>query len=313
MAFGDTTTGIANFSEVVDIVNATAEALELEYAVMGNMVKRVEIPRGTDRHRIPYQTQTFVVQDYTDGDEIAVVQQFGIDTIDLTSSQFHVTYRISDRATRFPSPDLAAMAGDEQAMAVAEFLEIQLLSLLDDSGTQDLNDGGSTATNLGHFTQIRRMLRNVSRANGGPVKPPIFCVIDPFQEEDLLEDLGARAATVASGSSNAFIPSRNVPSFMADIMQASPALDDAFVGTFMRIPVFVSGYIGDTIGAVTAPSIGGVWNQNALILGTAKDWDTIPFAEVEWPGLIVRAMSDYGQRVGPFPQRVIQFDTTVGS
>jgi hypothetical protein len=51
------------------------------------------------------------------------------------------------------------------------------------------------------------------------------------------------------------------------------------------------------------------FQNNAMILGVAKDWDTKPFEEVEWPGAIVRAMTDYGQRLGPFPQRVIQVDT----
>ncbi|KKL67402.1 hypothetical protein LCGC14_2135350, partial [marine sediment metagenome] len=196
--FGDTTTSIANFSEIVDIVNEVAESLELEFAVMGNLVTRRDIPRGRDRVRIPYQTSVFEAQDYTDGDEIAVTQAVGIDTLDLTCSELQITFRITPRALRQPSPDLAAMAGEEKGKAQAEALEVRLLALTDDSGTQDLGLSNGTDSNIAHIKTMRRMMRNIARIDGGPGKPPIFCVINPIQEEDLLTDLGVVAASTAS-------------------------------------------------------------------------------------------------------------------
>ncbi|KKK72312.1 hypothetical protein LCGC14_2905120 [marine sediment metagenome] len=298
--FGDTTSGIANFSEVIDIVNQAAEVLELEYAVMGNLVDRREIPRGQDRVRIPYQTETFEAQDYTDGDEIAVTQAMGIDTIDLTTNELQITYRISSRALRFPAIDLAAMAGDEQAKAAAEALEVRLLATTDDSGTQDISASDADTT-LAHFRQIRRMFRTISRANGGPVRPPVSIVMSAFAEEDFLTDLG-----VAADSTN---QSRIIPGFLENLISISPSLEDSFLGIVLRMPIFVSQYINQTIGSVTAPNSGAAFQNNAIILGVAKDWDTKPFEEVEWPGAIVRAMTDYGQRLGPFPKRVIQLTT----
>ncbi len=295
--FGDTTSGIANFSEVIDIVNQAAEVLELEYAVMGNLVDRREIPRGQDRVRIPFQTETFEAQDYTDGDEIAVTQAMGIDTLDLTTNELQITYRISSRALRFPAIDLAAMAGDEQAKAAAEALEVRLLATGDDTGVQDLAGGDADMT-LADLRTIRRLFRTISRANGGPARPPMSVVISAFAEEDLLTDLG-----VAADSTN---QSRVIPGFLENLISVSPSLEDSFLGMILRLPIFVSQYINQTIGSITAPNQGVAFQNNAIILGVAKDWDTKPFEEVEWPGAIVRAMTDYGQRLGPFPARVIQ-------
>lgn len=306
-AFGDTTTNIANFSEIVPIIVSVAEVLEMEYAVMGNMVVRHDIPRGKDRVRIMFQTNQFVAEDHTDGEEITSVQQMGIDTLDLTTSMLKILYRISGRALRFPSEDLAALCGQEQAKAQAEALEVRLLALLDDSGTQ--NPGLSGATTLAHIAEVRRRLRGVARVNGGPAPTPIVGVIDVFQEEDLINELGA----VASSTGGTNTQSRQIPAFMQDIIQVSPSLDDAFFGTILRIPFFVSGYIGDTVGSVTAPSIGGVFSTEALHLGVSQEWETKPYDEVEWDGLLIRSLTDYGARLGPFPSWVVQFDTTVGS
>ncbi len=306
-AFGDTTTNISNFSEIVPVITSVAEVLEMEYAVMGNLVVRHVIPRGKDRVRIMYQTNQFIAEDHTDGEEITTVQQMGIDTIDLTTNMLKILYRISGRALRFPSEDLAVLCGQEQAKAQAEALEVRLLALTDDSGSID--PGLSGATNLAHFAEVRRRLRGLARSDGGPAPTPIVGVIDVFQEEDLLNQLGAVAAL--SGSSND--QSRVIPHFLQDIIQVSPSLDDAFFGTILRIPLFVSGYIGQTVGSVTAPSIGAVFSTEALHLGVAQEWESQPYDEVEWDGLLIRSLTDYGARLGAFPKWCLQLDTTVGS
>lgn len=306
-SFGDTTSGIANFSEIIDIVNQMVEALELEFSVMPQMVLRREIPRGQDRVRIPYQTVTFEMQDHTDGDEIVFGQQMGIDTIDLTTSQLVLPYRLSSRALRFPAVDLAALCAEEEAKARAVALEVRLLSLLDDTGTQDLGDSASTDTNIGHVRQIRRMLRNIARASGGPAPTPWFGVINPIQEEDLLSDLGVVGATTGSTNTQA----RVIPGTVERMLEVSPSLDDAYFGTILKIPFFTSGYIGATDGSVTAPSIGGIFSKKALVLGVALDWDRKVFVESDWDGPKVRAITDYGARVGPFPSWVVQLDTVV--
>jgi hypothetical protein len=134
-------------------------------------------------------------------------------------------------------------------------------------------------------------------------------VIDVFQEEDLLNQLGA----VAANTSGTNFESRVIPHFLEEIIKVSPSLDDSFFGTILRIPFFVSGYIGQTVGSVTAPGIGAIFSTEALHLGVSKDWDTKPYDEVEWDGIIVRSLTDYGARLGAFPKWCVQFDTTVGS
>ncbi len=307
--FGDTYTGIDNFSNVIDTVNQVAEVLELEYAVMGNLVMRREIPRGQKVVRIPYQTARFEAQDYTDGDEIPAGQAVGINSLDLSTNELQITFRITPRGLRQPAVDLAAMAGDMKAKAQAEALEVRLLALTDDSGSQDLALGGSVDANISHIKTMRRMLRNISHLDGGPPKPPIFCVINPIMEEDLLTDLGVTAAAIG-GSSND-VSARVIPSVLQPLINISPSLDDSYFGEILRIPIFVSGYIGETIGSVTAPDNGAFFAKSALILGVAAEWDTKGFEEASWPGIIVRSMTDYGARLGPYPKQCIQYDSTI--
>jgi len=305
--FGDTSTGIANFSNIIDTVNQIAEVLELEYAVMGNLVTRREIPRGQDRVRVPYQTARFEAQDYTDGDEIPAGQAVGINTLDLTCNELQITFRITPRGLRQSAVDLAAMAGDMKAKAQAEALEVRLLELTDDTGTVDLGLSNGTDANLAHIREMRRLMRNISHLNGGPGRPPIYCVVNPIMEEDLLADLGVVAASTGSTNTQA----RVIPAALEPLISISPSLDDAYFGEILRIPIFVSGYIGTTIGSVTTPDNGAVFAKKCLILGVAADWDTKGFEEAEWPGTIVRSMTDYGARLGPFPQQCIQFDATI--
>lgn len=303
--FGDTNSAISNFSEVIDIINQTAMALENSFMVMGNLVTRHTIPSGEDRVRIPFQTQAFEAQDHTDGDEITNVQQFGIDTIDLTTNMLEITYRISRRALRQPAVDLAALAGEEQAKATAEALEVRLLSLLDDAGTQDLNAAGAAST-LAHVRTGRRMLRNIARVpDGGPAQM-VVGVINPIQEENLLADLGVDAAT--TGSTNT---QKRVLNLVNELISISASMEDAYFGSLLRIPFFVSQYIAVTNGSVTSPSIGGMFSKKDLLLGVAEEWEVEPFRAIEWPGIAVRAMTDYGSRVSPFPKHVLQFDTAV--
>lgn len=305
--FGDTYTGISNFSNVIDTVNQVAEVLELEYAVMGNLVTRREIPRGQNVVRIPYQTARFEAQDYTDGDEIPAGQAVGINTLDLSVNELQITFRITPRGLRQPAVDLAAMAGDMKAKAQAEALEVRLLNLTDNTGSQDLGLGNTTDANIGHIRVMRRMLRNIAHLDGGPAKPPIFGVINPIMEEDLLTDLGVVAATTGGANTQA----RVIPAALEPLISISPSLDDSYFGEILRIPLFVSGYIGATIGSVTAPDNGAIFSKKTLILGVAAEWDTKGFEEASWPGIIVRSMTDYGARLGPYPKQCIQFDATI--
>jgi hypothetical protein len=305
--FGDTYTGIANFSNVIDIVNQVAEVLELEYAVMGNLVTRREIPRGQNVVRIPYQTARFEAQDHTDGDEIPAGQAVGINTLDLTVNELQITFRITPRGLRQPAVDLAAMAGDMKAKAQAEALEVRLLAITDDSGSQDLGLSNGTDSNIAHIKTMRRMLRNIAHLSGGPAKPPIYCVINPIQEEDLLTDLGVVAASTSSTNTQ----SRVIPAVLEPLISISPGLEDSFFGEILRVPIFVSGYIGTTIGSVTSPDNGAFFAKKALILGVAAEWDTKGFEEASWPGIIVRSMTDYGARLGPYPSQCIQYDSTI--
>ena len=168
-----------------------------------------------------------------------------------------------------------------------------------------------SATNSGFIATTDGLcfaFRNITRANGGKAPTPIYGVIDVWQEEDLLADLGVVAASTGSTNTQA----RVLPG-MEKLFDLSPSLEDAFLGNILRIPFFTSSYIGATVGSVTAPSIGVVFSSKALVLGVALDWDRKVFEESDWDGPKVRAITDYGARVGPFPKWVVQFDTKVGS
>ena len=194
------------------------------------------------------------------------------------------------------------MAADEQSKAATEALEVRLLALLDDTGSQDL--GASAAnTTIGHVRDSRALLKNVARdASGGPAPMPVYLVINPIQEAHLLTDLGVADASTTM--------TRPISSGLTqELIENAPALDDAFFGNVLRVPTFITGYIGQTVGSITAPALGGMFSSRALILGVAAEWDVEPFSEVEWPGLIIRAMTDYGVRIGPYPSWVVQFDT----
>jgi len=297
--FADTISTQANMSEVIDVMIAQAEALELEFAVMGGLVTRVTVPRGSDRVRIPFQDSTFVAQAHTDGDEIAVVQRFSIDTLELTVTELQLTYRISNTAMRYSTADLGSLAGEELAKAQQERLEVDLLSLGDDTGSQDLGASGAN-TDLGHLRDAETLLLNIARTQGGPAPRPYFLVINPIQRAHLLTDLGVAVAATTD---------RTIPTgFTQDLVQ-----NGWFQGNILGIPVFMTGYIAQTVGSVTSPSLGIMSSKRALLYGVSKEWDVKSYDESHWPGAIVRSMTDYGQRIGPFPQRVVQFDTDVAT
>jgi len=294
---GDTISSQANLSEVFDIMYATAESLELEFATMRLLVTEHNIPRGSDRIRIPFQDSTFVVQAHTDGDEVSTSQRFTIDTIDLTTTELVIPARLTDRALRFSTVDIAAMAGEELAKAKAERIEADLLSTLNDTGTVDLGAAGAN-TNLGHVRDARALLYNVARSQGGPAKTPIALVINPIQEAHLLTDIGVAAA------STTFVRPLQDPT----LVTAAYGIE-GYMGNLLGIPVYRSGYIDTTVQGVTTPDHGGMFSKHAIHLGISKDWDLKFFEEDSWIGIIMRAHCDYGFRVGAFPQWVVQFDT----
>lgn len=295
--FADTISTQPNMDEVIDVMIATAETLDLEFAVMGGLATRVDIQPGNDRVRIPYQDSIFEAQSHTDGDEISVVQRFSLDTLEVTTTELQITYRISNTAMRYSTQDLGGLAGEELAKAQQERLEVDLLSLLDDTGSQDLNAGGANTT-LNHFRNSETLLLNVARVSGGPARKPLFCVINPIQRDHLLTDLGVVAAATTDRSVR--------PGLTQEIIESG-----WFEGNILGIPTFMTGYVGQTVAGVTAPTIGGMFSKRALIYAISKEWDVRPYDESHWPGIIVRAMADYGSRLGPFPSHVVQFDTDV--
>lgn len=299
MVFGDTNSAIANFSEVIDLINTTHQAMEGGYMVMGNLVTRHTIPTGQDRVRLNFQTQTMVAQDYTDGDEITNVQQYGIDSKDITPNLLEITYRISRRALKQPAVSLAAAAGEEQAKAAAEALEVRLLNTNPDDATV-LQHGSGAAETLADVRAIRRKLRALARTDGGPPSSMVTAVISPVTEEDLLTDLGVTAGQLASTN-----VTPRVTDAVNQLLDISASLTEAYFGNIVRIPHFVSNYIGVTNGSVTSPSRVVYFTQDAVHLAVADEWEVEPFRTIDWPGISVRAMTDYGQSLGSFPKHLV--------
>jgi len=300
--FGGTSSGQTDFAELTTFIAAAAEALMPEFQSLEKLATRIEIPRGHDRVRVPYQNSIFAAQSYVDDDEITVSQRFSLDTLELSIAMLQISYRISERATRLSYVDLGAMAGDELARARTERLEADLLQTLEGAGLS--NEG--TLTFL--VTDVRNALRdvlNVARdPDGGPARRPLFGVISPGAEFEMYGDIGI------SSASGTFTRTLQSGGKIEDILLGSgPAIEGNYAFDLLGVSWFRTGYLAQTTaGVVVADNNGFLFSKRALLLGVSKDWDLKTYDESKYPGLIVRSMADYGKRLGPFTKHVYRFD-----
>ena len=298
--FGSTNSTQADFSELTTFIAAAAMTLDLEFQSVERMATRYEIPRGHDRVRVPFQNSTFDVQPYSDDDEVSVSQRFSLDTLELTINMRVISYRISERATRLSYVDLGAMAGQELVKARSEHLEAFLLDILEGAGLS----GGDATFDIGEVREALRALLDVPRVDGGPAKRPLFSVVSPTAEFEIYADIGI------SSAAGVFQRPLNSGGKIEDILLGSgPAIEGNYAFDLLGVPFFRSGYFAQTTAGVTVADINGfMFSKSALLLGVSKDWDLKIYDEARYPGLIVRSMSDFGGRLGPFTKHVYLWD-----
>jgi hypothetical protein len=299
--FGSTFSGQTDFSELTTFIAAAAEALETEFQSVERLSTRIEIPRGHDRVRVPFQNSIFAAQSYTDDDEITVSQRFSLDTLEMTISMLQISYRISERATRLAYVDLGAMAGEELVRARSERLEADLLDTLEGAGLS----GGDATFDIGEVREALRALLDVARdPDGGPARRPLYAVVSPTAEFEIYADIG-----VSSASTTFTRPLASGGKIEEILLGSGPAIEGNYAFDLLGVPFFRSGYFNQTTAGVVVGDVNGfLFSKRALLLGVSKDWDLKMYDESRYPGLIVRSMADYGKRLGPFTKHVYMWD-----
>lgn len=276
-----------NVAEVTqELIDATI-ALIPQKAPMPNLVMRKAITKGHDRLEIPRVNSTSTVLTPTEGDEIVTSSQFDLTSTTIQPTYRAIKYRLHERLTYFSRDDIVALVSEEMAQAQSQDMDTDLTAEFANFGSG--NDVGSTNTDitLAVLRQARRLLLSNTRANGGPAPDPIYCVLAPIPEENLMTNIGfqgvvaSTAPWIPAGMSEDIIRNYSIPGNMISGVQ-----------------LYRDGYMTED---GSADFICGMFAKKALWLAISKDWGMKTFEESSWPGVILRATADYNSGVGAYP------------
>ena len=278
------TTNIAE--TVVELVDTTLVLLP-QMAPMLGLVTRKTIPKGHDRIEIPRVNSTSAVQTPTEGDELVTSSQFDLTSTTIQPTHRAIMVRVHERATYFSKDDVIALVSKELAQTQAQDIDTDLTAEFANFGSG--NDVGTTNTDLTLATlrSARRILRAVTRANGGPAPGPLRCVIAPIPEENVFTNLGVQGVVA---SSNPWIPDG-----WSQEMIASYAIPQ---NQLLGVSMFVDGYMTED---GSSDFICGMFSKDALHFAVSKDWDVRTFEVPNWIGPIIRSVADYNSGVGGYP------------
>lgn len=289
MAGGDTLS--ANIDETSQEIIQTTQALMPQESPMLNLVTRITLKKGEKEAELPFVNSTSSVTDLTEGDEVVVTSQFDLSSVTRTTDLRAIMVRVSHRAERFSRDALVAMISKEMSQTQAEHIDGLLVALFASGG---LTAGSSGADlSLATLRTCRRALKENTRANGGPAPAPIYCVVSPQVEEHLLTDLGLQGVV---GSTAPWIP----PGLSAEIMKSYAIPGGNLLG---GIGIFWDGNMSED---GSGDYICGVFSKRALYYITSAEWDVDIFKESNWPGVIVRALADYGVGIGPYSKWIVK-------
>lgn len=292
MTMGDTLS--ANIAaSTSELITATI-ALLPQKAPMINLVTRKKIPKGFDRLNVPRVASTSTVQTPAEGDELVAASQFDLTVSTIQPTQRALMVRVHDRATYFSKDDVIKLVAEELSQSQAQDIDTDLTAEF--ANFHPDNDVGSTGVDLSVATlrTARRKLLATSRENGGPAPSPIYCVIAPTPEEDLLADLGLQgtvAQTVGSGSQ--FIPKG----------MSEEIIENYFVTRLLGVPIFRDGYM--TMDA-NGDYICAMYSKEALYLAISKDWDLKTFEVPNFIGVVIRSVADYNSGILGYPHHGAQ-------
>ena len=279
-----------NLAETTQEIIAATLVLMPQEAPMLQLVNRRPIPKGHDRVEVPRVNSTSTVQTPTEGDELVASSQFDLTSTTIQPTHRAIMVRIHERATYFSRDDVVGLVSKELAQTQAQDIDTDLTAEFANFGSG--NDVGTTNTNLTLAvlaTAYLNLVKN-TRANGGPAKAPIVCVLAPIPEFDVFTNLGM------SGS----LGSNYVPTGLSqELIQNYYIPQNRLVGvTFYR-----DGYMTED---GSNDFICGMWGQMALDYAVSKDWDMRTFEVPNWIGPIVRCVADYNSGVGGYPLHGVQ-------
>lgn len=285
----------ANVAEsTTEIITATIELIPHK-AVCPNLVVRKTIPKGFDRVEIPRVNSTSTVQTPTEGDELVVTSQFDLTSTTIQPTRRTIMVRVTDRTTQFSKDDIIAMISEEMAQTeavdmdqdiMAEFANLTAFS----EATTGIGGGTTVNLVLSDLRRARSILKNNSRANGGPAPGRLYGVIGAPQEEDLMVDFGAFGVSGLTLTSNP----ANMSGIPETILREYMIPQNMVYG----LSLFVDPNLPED---ANGDSTIGIFSEKALYLAVSKDWDLKTFEVPNWDGIILRAIADYNTGVGGYP------------
>lgn len=276
-----------NIAETTQEIIAATIALMPQMAPMLGLVTKKNIPKGNNSVEIPRVNSTSTVQTPTEGDELVTSSQFDLTSTSISPTHRALMVRVHDRATYFSKEDVLSLVSEELGQTQAQDIDTDLLAELANFGTGNDSGASGTNANLATLRTARRRLRANTRANGGPPRGMLRCVISPLNEEELFEDLGVRGAV---SSTTPWIPN----GWSQEMMSTYAIPQNQLVGVSM----FVDGYMTED---GSGDYICGMFSQDSLWFAVSKDWDMRTFEVPNWIGPIIRCVADYNSGVGGYP------------
>lgn len=280
----------ANLAESTqEIIDATL-VLMPQQAPMLSLVERKPIPKGYDRVEIPRVNSTSTVQTPTEGDELVTSSQFDLTSTTIQPTHRAIMVRIHERATYFSKEDVIKLVSEELSQTQAQDIDTDLTAEFANFGAA--NDVGTTNTDLTFAVLADAYLNlvRVTRANGGPAKAPIRCVLAPIPEHDVFTNLGMSGSLgsnyVVPGLSQEIIMNYAIPQ-----------------NRLVSVQFFRDGYMTED---GNSDFICGMFGQKALWFAVSKDWDLKTFEVPNWIGPIIRCVADYNSGVGGYTLHGVQ-------
>lgn len=277
----------ANLTETTTELIVATLALMPQMAPMLGLVTQKRLPKGANLLSIPRVNSTSTVQLPTEGDELVTSSQFDLTETTISPTLRALMVRMSGRALYFSKEDVVGIVSEELAQTQAQDIDTDLTAEFPNFGAG--NDVGTTNVDLSLATlrQARRLLRSVTRANGGPVSGMIRCVIAPIAEENLFTNLGVQGVVASTPPW--------IPTGWSQEMIATYAIPQS---QLLGVSMFVDGYITEDANADVAL---GMFSKDALWFGISKDWDIKTFEVPNWIGPILRSVADYNSGIGGYP------------
>ena len=276
---------------VQEIITSTIMLLP-QKAPMPGLVTRYNIPKGHDRVEIPRVGSTFTVQTPTEGDELVNSSQLDLTSTTIQPTHRAIMVRVHERPTYFSKDDIIGMVSELMAIEQARDIDTDLTAEFANISTSTQSTTNVALTLATLRTSVRTLYSN-AYSSGGPAPSPMYCVIAPQPEEDLLTNIGLQGVV---SSTAPWIPD----GLSSDLMSRWGVPG----GQLLGVPIFRDGYMTvDASGDFTC----AMYSKQQLWLAVSKDWDVKTFEVPNWIGVIVRSVADYNSGLGAYSGWAVKF------